>query len=441
MAWFLFHGIPPMNRKHLYALLGLALVTGLTFHRVLLPPVPLVAQDAPLAAAVTLKQVITSGKDVVWIANGYLGSSGYEVRYGPLTWLTLLTPTPLVNTVQFVLLAFLAGAAMYGVGLAMGVRPLAAFTGACAVLLSGHFITTAYSGHTGTFLMWPCFLAATALITIGIRRRAWLPCLWAGVLGGLGAGQLDIAVIIALFLAAWVVYEIIATRAQGQWAKLVVCLALALACGMAYSLPTVLDLLGLAGRAGGLGSVADDQKSAEDKWNWATQWSLPVNETLTLVAPGFYGLGLEPASPYWGRIGQDARWPTQRAGFPRFSMSTQGVGIVTVALALLAVLAAAWAPAQRGAIYFWACAALAALLFAWGRYCDVAPTSGAGLGPYRLFYWLPKMDSMRNPLKFLYPFMLALGILAACGMDILLTMLAPHKIAAKKREPNTPRRS
>jgi hypothetical protein len=37
--------------------------------------------------------------------------------------------------------------------------------------------------------------------------------------------------------------------------------------------------------------------------------------------------------------------------------------------------------------------------------------------------------------------MLALGILAACGMDILLTMLAPHKIAAKKREPNTPRRS
>ena len=66
-----------MNRTHGYALLGLALVTGLTFHTVLLPLKPLVAQDAPLAAAVSQKQIFASGKDVVWIANGYLGSSGY----------------------------------------------------------------------------------------------------------------------------------------------------------------------------------------------------------------------------------------------------------------------------------------------------------------------------------------------------------------------------
>jgi len=424
-----------MNRTHVYALLGLALVTGLTFHAVLLPLKPLVAQDAPLAASAAYKQVIASGKDVVWIANGYLGNGGYEVGYSPLMWLTLLTPTPLVNTVTFVLLAFCAGAAMYGLGLALGVRPLAAFTGACALMLSGHFITTVYSGHTGTFLMWPCYIAAAGLITVGIQRRAWLPCVWAGVLAGLGSGQLDVAVIIALFLVAWVVYEVVATRAQGQWAKLLVCLLLAAACGMAYSLPTVVSLLGLAGRAGGAGSVAEDQKTPDEKWNWATQWSLPINETLTLVAPGYYGLGLEPESPYWGRIGQDARWPTQRAGFPRFSMSTQGVGVVTVALALLALFAAAWAPARRGAIYFWAWVALITLLFAWGRYFDVAPTAGSGLGPYRLFYWLPKMDSMRNPLKFLYPFMLAMAILAAFGMDILLTLLTPRKAAAPAKQP------
>ena len=105
-----------------------------------------------------------------------------------------------------------------------------------------------------------------------------------------------------------------------------------------------------------------------------------------------------------------------------------------VMLVLLALFAAARVPAQRGAIYFWAWVALIALLFAWGRYFDVAPTAGRGLGPYRLFYWLPKMDSMRNPLKFLYPFMLALAILAAFGMDIVLTMLTPRKAAAPAKQ-------
>jgi len=421
-----------MNRSHWLALVGLAGLTLVTFHTVLLPPKPLVAQDAPLTSYAITKQTVAAGKRVVWNANGYLGTGGYEMRYNPLTLLTLITPTPLVNTVTFTLLTLLTGIACYGLCIALGVRPAAAFVGAGALMLSGHFITTVYSGHTGTFLMWPCYLAAAWLITVGIERRSPLACAWAGILAGLGAGQLDIAVIVALFLAAWVVFLVVTTRAQRRWAKLTIGLLLAAGCGLAYSLPVVQGLIGLSSRAGGVDSVADDTRTAEEKWNWATQWSLPLEETLTLIAPGYYGFGLEPASPYWGRIGQDANWPTQHVGFPRFSMSTQGVGILTVALALLAVGLAGSMPGRRHVIYFWAIVAVVALLFAWGRYCDVTPTAAHGFGPYRLFYHLPGMDQMRNPLKFLYPCMLALALLAAFGMDMLLQLAGHRRVSASK---------
>jgi len=157
-----------------------------------------------------------------------------------------------------------------------------------------------------------------------------------------------------------------------------------------------------------------------EKWNWATQWSLPKIETITFVVPGFFGFGL-PNSPYWGKIGQDARWETQHIGFPRFSMSTQNMGIVVIALALLAIITASnFNKYSKNIIYFWTITFVLALLFAQGRYFDVGGASAGGFGPYRLFYWLPKMDSMRNPVKFLYPLMISLSILAAFGMEYIM---------------------
>ncbi|NLF40149.1 hypothetical protein GX586_11935, partial [bacterium] len=118
---------------------------------------------------------------------------------------------------------------------------------------------------------------------------------------------------------------------------------------------------------------------------------------------------------------------------------TQGLGVVAIGLALFAVMAGilverrpspeAEAPRTtdhrspitdyRPVVMFWAVAAVVALVFAWGRYLDMSPHGASGFGPYRLFYMLPKMDAMRNPLKFLYPMMLSVAVLAAFGMQYL----------------------
>jgi uncharacterized membrane protein YjfL (UPF0719 family) len=65
---------------------------------------------------------------------------------------------------------------------------------------------------------------------------------------------------------------------------------------------------------------------------------------------------------------------------------------------------------RRAEILFWGAAAAVTLMLAWGKFFPL----------YALFYKLPVVNNIRNPAKFLQVFQLALGILAAYGLDIAL---------------------
>lgn len=69
-------------------------------------------------------------------------------------------------------------------------------------------------------------------------------------------------------------------------------------------------------------------------------------------------------------------------------------------------LASSWAD-HRAEILFWGAVAAITLMLAWGKYFPL----------YSLFYKLPVVNNIRNPNKFLQVFQLALGILAAYGLD------------------------
>jgi len=414
-------------KNHLIAIAGLALIVIVVFYNVLLPPKPLLAQDSSLVSEVISRQRNASGKDIYWNTTGYLGNGGGRLagklgkaRIDFIMWRKLF-PVKFRNTFDFPFAVFLVGLGFYLFCVSLELKPLAAFTGAASIMLSGDFISATYSGHTGKFFMWAYLCFAIWLLTSGIRKRNILLLLWAGICGGIGvSSQLDIGFIIVLFFFAWTLFLIWQTRNQKRWVKLSAGLAIACAAGLIYSASTVYTLMGLARSAEGKTSQAKDTRTEAEKWNWATQWSLPKAETLTFVMPGFFGFGL-PDSPYWGKIGQDARWPKQHIGFPRFSMSTQNMGIIVFALAILALATAAKMDSySKKTIYFWGIAIIVALLFAYGRYFDIGGVSESGFGPYRLFYSLPKMESMRNPLKFLFPFMMGISLLASYGMQYII---------------------
>lgn len=416
-------------RPHLMAIAGLAVIIIITFHSVLLSPKPVVANDAPLTTHYLNASGVYEGKDSVWRANGYLGKTGSprlnhsilsKIGYSILRpgEIKNFFPPKYANTIVFPLCAFLAGVGMYLFLITMKLKPLAAFTGACALMLSGQFITGVFSGHTGSFYMFFYMSFCLWLLTFAIQKRSIIAFIWAGIAGGMGlTSQLDIGAIVALFLAAWVIFYCIHTRSKAQWLKLAVGLLLAAALGITFSASTIYKLAGLANTSQGKTGITNgDTRTPAEKWDWATQWSLPKSETLTFVMPGFFGWG-EHHRDYWGNIGRSAAWPK---GLRRFSINTQGTGVAAIALALLAVFVVLPQKNNRAILIFWLIALILALLFAWGRHLDFAPTSAKGFGPYRLFYWLPKMDTMRNPLKFLYPFIIAIATLSAFGMQYLL---------------------
>lgn len=187
------------------------------------------------------------------------------------------------------------------------------------------------------------------------------------------------------------------------------------------------------------GTVSMQTGSAQEKWEFVTQWSWPPEECIDFIAPGYMGWRSgEPEGPYWGRMGRSAGWEQTRQGFMNFKLENMYLGIIPVLLALFAVLmtimgkesqftvdapspasgvrcpasTSPWpfAAERRAEVIFWSCVAAITLLLAFGKFFPL----------YALFYKLPFVNSIRNPNKFLQIFQLALGILAAYGLDGIL---------------------
>lgn len=154
------------------------------------------------------------------------------------------------------------------------------------------------------------------------------------------------------------------------------------------------------------------QQSAQ--WDWATQWSLPVQETVSLVLPGFHGTSSRADdAPYWGQVGRTPGWRPMSPGWQNFKLNGYFIGM-TATLLLLFLGAELFRrrleeDLRRPAL----CAlflAVGALALAWGRFFIA----------YRVFFALPYMNAIRNPEKWLGPMSLFVGLAVAIAVDALV---------------------
>jgi hypothetical protein len=200
-------------------------------------------------------------------------------------------------------------------------------------------------------------------------------------------------------------------------------------------------------------SVASDQETpeskkqkAEDRWIFATNWSLPLADSLELLIPGFFGdNAMTPPYPYWGALGRPYRFEPGKM-MPNYRQHTTYLGLISILLALVGVSAffgkrkeerskGNETEGQKDArtqeklstshfsfstfqdVPFWAGVWVICLVLALGRYTPF----------YRLFYAIPYMDYLRAPVKFLHFTELATGLLAGFGMQALLTQRFSEK--------------
>lgn len=314
-----------------------------------------------------------------------------------------------------------AGDLFYGLVLVLGSMSLVAYLrlwnrswGACLVgaLVAFWFnsILLAPTGHAFKMEVLAFSVFSLYWIERAVREESFGRLVGFAMLAGVSVGimlleQQDVAIFAGLFIGPYAVLRLIQTkgRAWKRWVGLlgpigVVALLLAGASSMEAYRRNIQD-------AAPVQSQGDSAK-----WDFITQWSMVPDEWPDLVAPGWGGWGSHnPEGPYWGRIGRSAEWEETGRGFRNFKLATTYFGLFPFVFTVFSGVMA-WRQRKQSAsvvVLFWAGAALVGLLLACGRYSFL----------YRIFYQLPLVNNIRAPIKFLDNVQIAVGIVAAYGID------------------------
>lgn len=319
--------------------------------------------------------------------------------------------------------------------------PLACTLGGLAAMLNSSIFSLGCWGMSAQVITVGMFFLALAALVDTSSRQGWLRVTLAGMAVGMAVTEgADVGAIFSLFVAAFIMCQ--AWIAQGPRARnlaagvvrvvLVASFAFLVASQAIHGLVET-SIKGVAG-------TQQDAQTKAKRWDWATQWSLPKKETLSLIVPGLFGYRMDSpdGGSYWGAIGRDPAWDKYFAsggrgappdGLLRFSGGGDYAGIIVVLIAV-------WAAAQsfrrkeslfsldhRKWLWFWLAAAVLSLLLAFGRYAPF----------YRLAYALPYVSTIRNPVKFIEVFSVALVVIFASGVDGLqrryLSAVKPAPVA------------
>jgi hypothetical protein len=298
-----------------------------------------------------------------------------------------------------------------------------------AVALNSDFFSTACWGVGPQVIAFGMnFLAMGLVVANGPntgRVLRWTRIALAGLAVGMGVMEAaDIGAIFSLLTAGFVVFYSTVegktgwgglARGVGRTALIAV-FAGFIAASTVSSLVTT-QIQGIAG-------TGQDAETKAEHWGWATQWSMPRNETLGLVVPGLFGYrtyGATQETLYWGGVGRDPGadsfldkgQPPPPGALLHFIGSGIYAGIPVVLVALWAALQAfrrkdsLFDIKQRKLIWFWSGVAVLSLLLSFGRFAPF----------YQFFYALPYASAIRNPVKFLHVLSFALLVIFGYGVD------------------------
>jgi hypothetical protein len=396
-------------------LLMLGILAGF-FWRSLLPSQVIFSNDGPVAATSMDCLSFPGAYSGFWRDLNWLGENAGSV---PIEFNSLiqwaLGPIGHAKAMLPMSVLFLALSAWLFFRRA-GLGRTACVFGAVAASLNSSFFSDGCWGLVGHLITAGMNFLALAALT-GRRGPYWIRLALAGLAVGVGVIEsADIGALYSLVVAAWVVYQAwaegeggaVRRLLSGSWRVGVVAL-----CAGVIACQTILSLVST--QIVGVAGAEQTAQNKAEKWDWATQWSLPKKEALGLAAPGLFGYRMDTleGGQYWGQIGQTPGWEEHHQGFPRYSGTGYYAGILVILLSLWAALnvarrgASVFSQVERRWIWFWAVLFGACLLLAFGRHAPF----------YQFVYALPFFSTIRNPTKFLFLASWALAVLSAFGIE------------------------
>jgi hypothetical protein len=347
---------------------------------------------------------------------GFLDSWLTVGKFVPGDILKFLGSPYLWTEFQYALAGYCAALGMAYFCRGRGLSRLASYGAGLLLAFSGYWFTLFSAGHLGWFQWMTYGVFSFGLADRAVRKGKLKN--WA-ILGATVAwasfNQPDLWLLFTVFTAAYFVRCCIRER-KLPWKGALVSLAFFLVIGLpSFRSAFVNDLAGRdkqieEGQTVG-GAAKDD---AEKRWIFATNWSMPPEDTLEFLVPGIHG---DTSCPYTLAIGRQLKTGVTRydgaLGRPlgaregNYRQHSLYVGFLTCLLALLG-LVFKW---RNREVLFFAIAAFVFWLFSMGRYCEPV---------YRLVYALPFGDYLRAPVKWHHLTEFCLVVLAAYGIDGLL---------------------
>jgi hypothetical protein len=402
----------------------LCVLLGALFGRSFLPGQTIFSNDGPLGTLIQesrhLPEIFTGEwsdlNSIGTRGGGALPSISYGILYllGPIGFAKFDVPIALL----------ILGLGAWCCFRQLKLAPIACVLGAFAAMLnSGFFSAACWGVATHAITMGMAFFAVAALADPQAPYR-WLRVVAAGFAVGMAVMEgADIGALISMYIALFVMYQAWVTQetavkriATGVARVGLIAVFAGLLAAQSVSVMLETQIQGIVG-------TGQDSRSKDQRWDWATQWSFPKVESLSIVMPGLFGYRMDTpeGGNYWGAAGSDPSWDRYFAsgkqgpeprGFPRFSGGGAYGGVLVALVAIWALAQAlrkkdsAFSLTDRRYLWFWGGTAFLALLFAWGRFAPF----------YQFLYALPYFSTIRNPAKFLHFFSFALVIIFAYGI-------------------------
>jgi hypothetical protein len=405
-------------------LLLLIVVLAAIFARSFVPKYVLFSNDGPLGGMVNAGPVKWTSFRGGWLDLNSIGSQA-------ITSSLSITTTILLALDAVAWAKFFAPLSLLVLGLGagfcfrrLGLSNLACVLGALAAMLNTGFFSAAAWGVASQAICVGCAFVALGLLAREDEPFHWVRVVLAGMAVGMGVMEAyDIGALFSMCIALFVVVQ--PWMAPGSPGRRVACgmsrLMVIVCFAVLIAFQTVSSLIST--QIKGVVGTQQDARSKAERWDYATQWSLPKVETLSFLVPGLFGYRMDTpdGGNYWGAVGRDPAWDRYFAGGqegtpPGGSMRSSGgspyAGLLVVLVAGWAVVQSfrkdksVFAPVHRKAIWFWSAVGLVALLLAFGRFAPF----------YQLVYALPYFSTIRNPTKFTYFVELAAVILFAYGV-------------------------
>lgn len=407
----------------LFALL--ALLLALVFYRSWIPGLTLASGDANLLSNIrNHNDMIPYGYLARWFLNSGMGLQGAAIPIAP-GWLLahVFSPGKYIDAL-YISHLFLLGVFSFFLLLDLTKHRGASLLGSIWMMFQPYVFSHILPGHLGHLLLCGWIPGAFLFLRIAIRTHHFSFWGLSGACMGLAmsSGTTDVALFWAMMLGVYGIFLILRQRrfspeqdksfpmkkAAGLVLNISVAIMMFLLIGYQCILMSVgMEKRGYIGIDNEVASQNNEQASRE-KWFWATQWSIPVEETLDFAFPGFFGWGSSnPSNPYRGRIGQTEGFLQHRQGLPNLNDVSTYLG----ATILLASLIGLFVYRKNGDAWFFALFGIGSCLLAYGKFAPF----------YRGFFLLPHMDAMRNPIKWFYLTSFCVGIVGTMGLAAVLT--------------------